>query len=194
MLTDRRFLARNARRSRTQSALASSCLRYILRAVCSGFSDEKKLSIVALSQTLPIGSSSRRRRDRPSAAGTARRCTGCHDPNGAAVILPAAIKSRPGLCAKTFSNSFLTSSDDRRQITSRAFARWTKQFAVRMLSTGMVARKPRGTTTCDEVRSARHGRYPITIILPVKHYVPRHLKAAVQSVLDQSSGDWRRCW
>src|SRR5262245_46181712 len=32
---------------------------------------------------------------------------------------------------------------------------------------------------------------PITIILPVKHYVPRHLKAAVQSVLDQSSGDWR---
>jgi glycosyltransferase involved in cell wall biosynthesis len=32
---------------------------------------------------------------------------------------------------------------------------------------------------------------PITIILPVKHYVPRYLKAAVQSVLDQSSGDWR---
>jgi glycosyltransferase involved in cell wall biosynthesis len=30
----------------------------------------------------------------------------------------------------------------------------------------------------------------ITIILPVKHYVPRYLKAAVQSVLDQSSGDW----
>lgn len=32
---------------------------------------------------------------------------------------------------------------------------------------------------------------PITIILPVKHYVPRYLKAAIQSVLDQSSGDWR---
>ena len=32
---------------------------------------------------------------------------------------------------------------------------------------------------------------PITIILPVKHYVPRYLKAAVRSVLDQSSGDWR---
>ena len=32
---------------------------------------------------------------------------------------------------------------------------------------------------------------PITIILPVKHYVPRYLKAAVQSILDQSSGDWR---
>jgi len=32
---------------------------------------------------------------------------------------------------------------------------------------------------------------PITIILPVKHYVPRYLKAAVQSVLDQSSADWR---
>lgn len=32
---------------------------------------------------------------------------------------------------------------------------------------------------------------PITIILPVKHYVPRHLKAAVRSVLDQSSRDWR---
>ena len=32
---------------------------------------------------------------------------------------------------------------------------------------------------------------PITIILPVKHYVPRYLKAAVQSVLDQTSGDWR---
>jgi glycosyltransferase involved in cell wall biosynthesis len=32
---------------------------------------------------------------------------------------------------------------------------------------------------------------PVTIILPVKHYVPSHLKAAVQSVLDQSSGDWR---
>jgi len=32
---------------------------------------------------------------------------------------------------------------------------------------------------------------PITIILPVKHYVPRYLKAAVQSVVDQSSDDWR---
>jgi len=32
---------------------------------------------------------------------------------------------------------------------------------------------------------------PIAIILPVKHYVPRYLKAAVQSVLDQSSDDWR---
>jgi glycosyltransferase involved in cell wall biosynthesis len=32
---------------------------------------------------------------------------------------------------------------------------------------------------------------PITIILPVKHYVPKYLKAATQSVLDQSSGDWR---
>jgi glycosyltransferase involved in cell wall biosynthesis len=31
---------------------------------------------------------------------------------------------------------------------------------------------------------------PITIILPVKHYVPRYLKAAVRSVLDQSSGEW----
>ena len=31
----------------------------------------------------------------------------------------------------------------------------------------------------------------ITIILPVKDYVPRYLKAAVQSVLDQSSDDWR---
>jgi len=30
----------------------------------------------------------------------------------------------------------------------------------------------------------------ITIILPVKHYVPSYLKAAIQSVLDQSSGDW----
>ena len=30
----------------------------------------------------------------------------------------------------------------------------------------------------------------ITIILPVKDYVPRYLKAAVQSVLDQSSDDW----
>jgi O-antigen biosynthesis protein len=32
---------------------------------------------------------------------------------------------------------------------------------------------------------------PITIILPVKHYLPRYLKAAIRSVLDQSSGDWR---
>jgi glycosyltransferase involved in cell wall biosynthesis len=32
---------------------------------------------------------------------------------------------------------------------------------------------------------------PIAIILPVKHYVPRYLNAAVKSVLDQSSGDWR---
>jgi glycosyltransferase involved in cell wall biosynthesis len=31
----------------------------------------------------------------------------------------------------------------------------------------------------------------ITVILPVKHYVPRFLKAAVQSILDQTSGDWR---
>jgi O-antigen biosynthesis protein len=31
----------------------------------------------------------------------------------------------------------------------------------------------------------------ITIILPVKHYVPSYLKAAVQSVLDQSSAHWR---
>ena len=31
----------------------------------------------------------------------------------------------------------------------------------------------------------------ITIILPVKDYVPRYLKAAVQSVLDQSWSDWR---
>jgi O-antigen biosynthesis protein len=31
---------------------------------------------------------------------------------------------------------------------------------------------------------------PITITLPVKHYVPRYLKAAVQSILDQSSGNW----
>lgn len=40
------------------------------------------------------------------------------------------------------------------------------------------------------VTTAQHDT-PITIILPVKHYVPRYLKAAVQSVLDQSSGDWR---
>src|ERR1700690_3296280 len=32
---------------------------------------------------------------------------------------------------------------------------------------------------------------PITIILPVKHYVPEFLKVAAQSVLNQSSGDWR---
>jgi glycosyltransferase involved in cell wall biosynthesis len=32
---------------------------------------------------------------------------------------------------------------------------------------------------------------PITIILPVKHYVADHLKVAVESVLNQSSGDWR---
>jgi glycosyltransferase involved in cell wall biosynthesis len=32
---------------------------------------------------------------------------------------------------------------------------------------------------------------PITIILPVKHYVPGHLRVAAQSVLNQSSGDWR---
>lgn len=32
---------------------------------------------------------------------------------------------------------------------------------------------------------------PITIILPVKYYVPRYLKAAIHSVLDQSSGNWR---
>jgi glycosyltransferase involved in cell wall biosynthesis len=32
---------------------------------------------------------------------------------------------------------------------------------------------------------------PITIILPVKHYVPAHLRVAAQSVLNQSSGDWR---
>jgi glycosyltransferase involved in cell wall biosynthesis len=31
----------------------------------------------------------------------------------------------------------------------------------------------------------------ITIILPVKHYVPRHLVAAVESVTQQTSGDWR---
>ncbi len=35
---------------------------------------------------------------------------------------------------------------------------------------------------------------PITIILPVKHCVPRYLKAAVQSVLDQSSGTGACCW
>ena len=32
---------------------------------------------------------------------------------------------------------------------------------------------------------------PITIILPVKHYVPGHLRVAAQSVLNQSSEDWR---
>src|SRR5438067_13512783 len=35
------------------SALASSRVRYVLRAVGSVFSEEKKLSIAALSQTLP---------------------------------------------------------------------------------------------------------------------------------------------
>ena len=47
----------------TRRALASSRARYILRAVRSVFSDEKKLSIAALSQTCSIGSSSKRRRD-----------------------------------------------------------------------------------------------------------------------------------
>ena len=47
-------------------------VRYILRP----FSEKKKLSIAALSQTCPTGSSSRRRRYRPSAAGTARSCIG----------------------------------------------------------------------------------------------------------------------
>ncbi len=32
---------------------------------------------------------------------------------------------------------------------------------------------------------------PITIILPVKHYVSGYLKMAAQSVLNQSLGDWR---
>jgi glycosyltransferase involved in cell wall biosynthesis len=31
----------------------------------------------------------------------------------------------------------------------------------------------------------------ITVIMPVKHYVPRHLKVAIRSALDQSSGNWR---
>jgi hypothetical protein len=41
------------------SALASSRVRYSLRAVRSVLSDEKKLSIAALSQTLPDSSSRR---------------------------------------------------------------------------------------------------------------------------------------
>ena len=39
-------------------------VRYILRAVRPVFNDEKKLSIAALSQTLPERLSNRRRRDR----------------------------------------------------------------------------------------------------------------------------------
>jgi glycosyltransferase involved in cell wall biosynthesis len=32
---------------------------------------------------------------------------------------------------------------------------------------------------------------PITIILPVKYYLPKHLKAAIESIQNQTANDWR---
>src|SRR5262249_27800842 len=83
----------------------------------------------------------------------------------------------------------------------RRSTRWTKRFVVRILSTGngkcsMAGKERESRTAGQRVMSQGSGApgmvdTPITIILPVKHHVPRYLKAAVQSVLDQSSGGWR---
>src|SRR5665213_1441956 len=64
------------------SASVSSCVRYVLQTVRSVFK-EKKLSIARIVQTLPKRLVDGWLRERSSAGGTVRRCTGCRNRSGA---------------------------------------------------------------------------------------------------------------